>query len=232
MMALFLFSCFLAGGGLLWAVNRAHQGVEHTSVRRGFPLVFGLWMAAWAAYGLSGAAQGDDASFAYFVVPMLVNLMFVVAVGASSIGARLAEQTPIILLVGFHAFRVPLEMALHGFGEQGTVPVALSWSGQNLDVFTGVLAVALLPLVRRHIAWVLLFEIVGVAMLANIFRIVITHTPGSPVWASTAEVPLVLVAYAPHNWIVSVCVFSAILGHIVIGRWLWRNWPDGEKTLA
>ena len=68
------------------------------------------------------------------------------------IGER-SSSTAVILLSGrrsfesaVQAFRLPLEMILHGLYDSGDLPVQMTWSGLNFDVVTGATA-ALLGLV-------------------------------------------------------------------------------------
>ncbi|MFT7522091.1 MAG: general stress protein CsbA [Kiritimatiellia bacterium] len=220
-LTLFLFAVALTAislvAGIVWATP---------SAKRPRALWFSggamaLWMAAAAAFGLSGIGQANP-TFAVFAPLVVLNLVLAVSFGLSPWGRRLA-QLPIAALVGFHIFRLPLEIALHLWAEQGTIPTAMSWSGQNLDIITPILGLLILPFAKRVPWLVLLFEIVGVGLLINIFRLVAQNTPGSPVWVASDQPPLLLAAYFPTIWILTVCVFGAIAGHVVIGRWLWRE---------
>jgi len=178
-----------------------------------------VWMLATAGFAWSGVAQGP-APFPFLAGLLVLNLVGAVGLGLSRWGTALL-QLPIGWLVGFHAFRVPLEVVLHAWAQRGTVPVEMSWSGENFDVLTGILAVVVGPLAHRWPRLVWVFEAVGVAMLVNIVRIVVRSTPGSPFYTGV-EPPVLLAAYWPTVWIATVCVFFAVAGHVVVGRWLWR----------
>lgn len=145
------------------------------------------------------------------------NIVLAVALAASPTGRHLASL-PMSWLLLSQWFRLPLELALHRFAEAGSIPTAMSWGGQNLDVVTPLLAFALAPFCNRYPRVAIIFELVGLAMLVNIFRIVMQHTPGSPLWLGEGTVPLLLGAYVPFHLIVTVCVFTALLGHFVILR--------------
>lgn len=67
------------------------------------------------------------------------------AVGFSPVGRRLAERVPVAWLVAFHAFRLPLELVLHDWAVEGTIPADLSYLGQNFDVVVAVLALLVAP---------------------------------------------------------------------------------------
>ena len=175
-------------GGLWWVAPRLRRPAWFGAVSVG---LVGYWVAT-AAYAGSGVAQVPE-SFVFMAPLLLLNLALAVGLGLSPVGRRLA-RLPGTVLIGFHLFRLPLEVVLHSWADQGVVPVAMSWGGQNLDVLTPVLALAMLPFVRRFRWLALLFSAVGFGFLINIFRIVAQHLPGSPLWTGTGD-PILLGAY-------------------------------------
>lgn len=161
--------------------------------------------------------------------PYLIgSFAMALTVGFSPLGRQLARGVPVFWLVGFQAFRLPLELVLHAWGNQGTVPVDITLLGENFDIVVGIAALVVAPLASRHRWLVWGFQILGLAMLLNILRIVALNTPGSPLYAVSEEPPLLLAAYLPMTWIVSVCVAGAFAGHFVLLRWLLT--PESVKT--
>jgi len=63
----------------------------------------------------------------------LVGAGFLLAVvlACSPVGRRLATL-PFAALVGFHAFRFPLELVLHNWYHGGTLPVQMTYAGTRL----------------------------------------------------------------------------------------------------
>jgi uncharacterized membrane protein YeaQ/YmgE (transglycosylase-associated protein family) len=175
------------------------------------------WAGATGAYVGAGFVPAEQPFPG--VVPLLVaSLVMSVSVALSPLGKQLAVGVSLFWIVGIQAFRLPLELVLHAWGEQGTIPVALTLMGQNYDIVVGVLALVVAPLARRHRWLVWVFEVVGLLMLVNILRIVFLNTPGTPFFVDHGQVPLVLAAYLPMAWIVTVCVAGAITGHLVLLR--------------
>ena len=82
--------------------------------------------------------------------PAFFGAVLVVSAGValSPLGARLATL-PLGALVAFQAFRLPLELVLHTWAAQGTIPEAMTWSGQNWDIVSGVVALAIAPWAGR-----------------------------------------------------------------------------------
>ena len=60
---------------------------------------------------------------------------------ARSRSARASSSgLPIAALVGVQAFRLPLELVLARWKNQGVIPVQMTFEGHNFDIVTGVLA--------------------------------------------------------------------------------------------
>lgn len=182
-----------------------------------------LYLALTAILPASGlfARTGPPALMAFLATTMLVA----VGLAFSPVGARFADGLPIVALVGFQIFRLPLELVLHRWWVQGVLPVQMTYEGRNFDVASGLLALALALwcLLRRPSPWlVLAFNVVGLGLLVNVATIAVTSAPG-PLRTFTNEPPVLLGFHAPYAWIVPFCVGGALFGHLVTFRWLRRG---------
>ncbi len=164
-----------------------------------------------------------------------------IALAMSPLGRRLALTLPVWALVGFQAFRLPLELVLHEWYAQGVIPLQMTYDGHNYDIVTGVLAAMLAPLLawlerraarseksadnidRLEHAIVWLFTLAGTLLLFNVGSIAIRSSP-VPLRTYLNEPPLQLAYQAPQTWIVPICVAGALLGHLLALRRLltWR----------
>jgi hypothetical protein len=155
-----------------------------------------------------------------FLVMMGVLAALVVAVSRSSVGRTLAENTSFAALVGFHAFRLPLELVMYRAAQEGVMPVQMSLAGYNADVLTGATALlfavylcfrpAPLNLIR---AW----NWFGFFLLLNIVSIAVASTP---LFAAFGPDRLnVWVCWTPYVWLPGILVLAALFGHLV----LWRK---------
>ena len=213
--------CFVAG--ITWA--------SPPERRLRTALLATVGSAAWLGVtgGLVASGYFDvDPPFPRVGPYAVTGLLMAFVLAFSPIGKRLATGVPIAALVAFHGFRLPLELVLHAWAEQGTVPVDISYTGQNFDIVIGVLALLLAPFARRVPWLVLAFDVLGLVLLANIVRIVLRTTVGSPFFVEQGQVPLELAMHVPMTWIVTVCVMGAVAGHLVIARWLWLQWRRPE----
>ncbi|HTV24489.1 MAG TPA: hypothetical protein VMG12_37620, partial [Polyangiaceae bacterium] len=126
----------------------------------------------------------------------------------SGVGQRMAQTLPLYALVGFHLFRLPLELVLHQWYMEGVLPVQMTYAGQNFDIATGLLALFIAPLMyygklSRRAAW--LFNLIGSALLANVASIAVRSSP-VPLRTYLNEPPVLLALNAPFTWILPVCV--------------------------
>jgi hypothetical protein len=210
--------------------RRAWQGAPNrAAVTAVAACGFGGWMVLAAFLARSGALAALANSpkiMAYFVV----SNGLAAAVAFSPSGRRLSTQLPIALLVGFQAFRLPLELVLHSWYEQGTLPVQMTYAGANFDIFSGVAAVsagavlAVVPLSVKARRWVVLsFNLLGFGLLIVVMSIAMRSIPW-PLRTYMNEPPVLLAFHSPYTWILPVCVAGALLGHLLVFRWLRQNW--------
>jgi hypothetical protein len=143
-------------------------------------------------------------------VQLGVALSVVFAVVLSPLGRRLSTTLPLWLLVGAQGLRIPLELVLYAWAEQGVAPPQMTWTGQNIDIIAGVVCLLAAPFAARSrtLAWA--SQVVGVALLANVLRVVVLSLP-TPV--QQFDEPLLLAFQLPAQWIATVCVAGAVLFH-------------------
>jgi len=195
--------------------------------RRGKTMRIGLTAAtAWLV--LTGLPIGlglITAQNAFPAMPIFLLACFAIALifAFSRAGGAIAQHTPLWALVGFQAFRLPLEIVLHLWHGEGVMPVQMTWSGANIDVISGIVALLLAPAAQRSrvAAWVA--GCVGFGLLLNVIRVAITSMP-TPL--QSFPEPLVAPFYMPINYIASVCVVGALVGHMLLFRRLLQRPQD------
>lgn len=187
--------------------------------------LLGGWMgltACLAYAGVLGSLLGTPRIMLYLVIANGLA----VGLALSPVGRTLAEHVPVSWLVGFQAFRLPLELVLHSWYQQGTLPPQMTYSGHNFDIVTGILAVLVAAAVSRpklsfnvKRTLALGFNVVGFGLLLMVASIAVRSTPG-PLQTYENDPPVLLIAYVPYTWILPVCVAGALLGHVLLFRWL------------
>lgn len=143
---------------------------------------------------------------------LIPTLIFVIFSAFRSAGDAMSKLD-IRILVLFHAFRLPLELVLHGWFENGTVPEQMTFSGYNFDIVIGSLALVLTPIADKVPRVVVkLFHTLGLVMLTIIGVIAILSAP-TP-FKQFDGIPLNVAYHFPYVLIVTICVAGAIFGHI------------------
>ncbi|WP_413291850.1 hypothetical protein ACLSU7_10550 [Bdellovibrio sp. HCB185ZH] len=151
-------------------------------------------------------------ALAYFIVVLVLSI----GLALSKYGNRLALGLSLSALVLFHGFRLPLEIILHQWAEQGTMPTTMTWTGYNYDVIAGILALAVAPFANNHkwLAW--MFNIVGIALAVNAVYVGVMSSPLPFAWQ--IEPRLLLLYHIPYFLVMPVCVGGGIAGHVILTK--------------
>ena len=213
-------------------------GVSAASRRLGGPpsrrvgataLALGAWLAGTSAIVASGALAAAPMPR----IPLFFAAINLAAVAAalSPVGRWLATGLPLPALVAFQGFRLPLELVLHTWAAQGTIPETMTWTGSNYDILSGLTAIALAPWASRSrtLAWAA--NIIGLTLLVNVGRVALLSSPLPFAWPDIAP-PLELVLYLPYAWIGPVCVAGALAGHVVLTRALLLRGRGSGRVAA
>jgi hypothetical protein len=130
---------------------------------------------------------------------------------------------PFTALVGFQAFRLPLELLMHQAAADGIMPWVMSYSGYNFDIVSGITALALGVALSR---WdvprtvVVLWNVLGLTLLVVIGTVAFS---ASPIFlAFGAENVNVWVTRFPYSSM-SIMVGAALFGHVLVWRKLYAT---------
>lgn len=201
---------------LLWAVHHAYRSWKTVAV---VALILVFWLGGLSLLVAGGRMPVLPLSgLPFFFFPILVVC---IGTGLSPFGARLATSVPLAALVGFQAFRLPLELVLHSWAAQGVIPGTMTWTGQNLDIISGIVALVCAPLAVRWRVAARFANIIGLVLLVNVMRVAIMSSPLPFAWGQ--QPPLLLALHLPYTFIGPVCVGGALFGHVVLTRALWRK---------
>ncbi len=183
-----------------------------------------LGIGGWLVVSALVAGSGWLTHFDRLPPPLMI---FVGITGVTStvlamsrFGGVLAQGLPVAALVGFHAFRLPLEIILHRLGNENAIPPQMTYNGMNFDVVTGVTAIAValwaaMGTLPRGV--LLLWNLLGLGLLLNIVTIAILSTP-VPFRVFMNEPANTIITVAPFIWLPTVLVQFAWMGHILLFR--------------
>jgi hypothetical protein len=180
-----------------------------------------VWMGAWIAVARTGALL----DFARRPPPMLFMMVATLgaglAIGLSPLGLRLARGLPLAALVGFQAFRLPLELVMDRAARAGVMPVQMSFEGWNFDIVTGASALIVAGLIvagRAPRGLVVAWNVLGIVLLAAIGAIAVVSTPLVHAFGTAPAALNTWVGTAPFVWLPTVFVACALAGHVVLTR--------------
>ena len=193
--ALFVSTVAAVFAGFAWAAHRV--GGPRAAVAT--VVALGAWLV------VAGALASR------LGVPLVpVSVLTALAVALSPWGRRVADGVPLPALVGYQAFRMPVELTLFGLYGAGVVPVQMTFEGRNFDIVTGVTAAVLAALLavnragtRLLVAW----NVAGLLLLANIVAISVRSLPVN-------QVPTTF----PWVWLPTFLVPAALFGHVLVFR--------------
>lgn len=202
--------------------------------------LFAIGASAWLAFTGALAAAGFFARFdsmpPRFLIVFLPTVLAPLWLTRSRVGELLADRAPLAWLIGFHAFRVPLELVMHEAAASGTMPPQMTYTGLNFDIVTGgtAIAVALLAAFGAAPRWlVAAWNLLGSLLLLNIMTIAVASLPMFRAFGADAAHVNSWVAYFPFVWLPASLVASALFGHAVLWRKLVRDARvQSSSTLA
>ena len=182
-----------------------------------------VWLGLLAGLASSGILARFDLRPPPLLLVMLLVVVGALAFSLSMYGKRLAWGLPLAALVGFQAFRLPLELVMHEAARAGVMPPQMTYTGWNFDIVTGVTAVLLAPAVARGGAprWlVIAWNVVGLVLVTVVMGIGFVSTP---MLHAFGDGPAVngWIAWWPFVWLPGIIVAAAVSGHVLVFRRLF-----------
>ncbi|MBD2766816.1 hypothetical protein IC235_02790 [Hymenobacter sp. BT664] len=182
------------------------------------------WLLLQGALALSGFYLVTDAvppRFLLVVVPptLVIVALFLTTRGRAYLDSRLKTKALLLL----HVVRIPVELILYALFLHKVIPQLMTFEGRNWDILAGLSA----PLVYYHVfrnqpsanKLLLVWELVGLALLLNIVVIAIFSAP-SPVQRFAFEQPNVAILHFPFVWLPGCVVPLVLLAHLASLRQL------------
>jgi energy-converting hydrogenase Eha subunit A len=208
----------------VWGVSVVERNSDAKIRRRRTVLAaggMGLWLAVVSWLALSGLLGRFDLRPPPMALWFAATLLGPLALALSPYGRRLALALPLGALVGFQAFRLPLELLMHQAAADGIMPVIMSYSGYNFDIVTGITALVLgVAFTRWDVprSLVIAWNFLGLGLLVVIGTVAFSASP-------------IFLAFGPENvnvWVtsfpystMSVMVGAALFGHVLVFRKLY-----------
>lgn len=186
-----------------------------------------LWLSACAMIARSGYLVSDVGAMPPLFVRVVIGpaLLAVLTLASLPATGRLLDAARADWLVSLQAFRLPLELILHGLFVAGALPRHLTYAGSNFDIATGVLALGVGYLMHKGRAprWLVVgFNTLGLALLFTIVGMALLSAP-TPMQVFTDPPMFTLPFHVPYVWLPGYLVPLALLLHLLSLRQLWRT---------
>ena len=195
------------------------RGVAQGGGRRAAAIVvtlLALWLALAAALALSGLIANWSSPPPRWPLLPLTAFVIIFLVTRSSAAGRVLSNIPPWCLIAAQSFRVLVEGALFALYLEGRAPVQITFEGRNFDILVGLSApIVAVLLAKRRIgkAAVVIWNVLGLLVLANTVGTVATSTPG-PLHLAWPGAPLTAVAEWPIVWLPAFLMPFAVFLHV------------------
>ncbi len=216
----FVLICVAVVAMFLLGVWRSAKGSGRNPIRQ--TALVAAAVLLWLGLGATMVKSGWVAQPGHLLVFGPAMLLVAAGIGFSPVGRGIALACPLWALLAFQGFRLPLELVLHAWVEQGVIPATMTWTGQNWDIVSGIVALGLAPFCRRSLAAAWVGNGVGFLLLLNVGRVAVLSAPVPFGWADVTP-KLTLPFHLPYALIVPVCVGGALAGHIILTRALLKR---------
>lgn len=216
---------FLAYLGLLVALLAAVL-VVFLPRRSSLATLFGL--ALWLAYvgilsklGVIADPSRRPPGILLLAIPLV---LFVLFLARSEAAGNIAAALPLWLLTAFQSFRIGVELLLHQLYLDGLVPRLMTYEQGNWDILVGLSAPFAAWLAAKgsaHRRTVLIWNVAGLLLLANIVLRAILTSPG-PLHLLPSELANQAVGLFPFTYIAGFFAPLAVVLHVLSVRALKR----------
>jgi hypothetical protein len=176
-----------------------------------------VWLALTAALAQFGTLSVWSALPPRLPLLPLCAFAVFLTLGRTAVVKTLIANSPRSWPIAAQTFRVGVELVLFAFHAAGQAPLQVTFEGRNFDILVGATAPVLAWLVHRQRvtpAAVAVWNVLGLAMLANTIVTVATSIPG-PLHRDWPGEPFTALAAWPLVWLPAFLAPLAVFFHIV-----------------
>lgn len=211
-MAIVIGVCMMVVGAVGVVSERLEFSVNGEVLKASVLLLLWLGFGTFLTYTKLFQFRPYPVALAYFILVLIVSL----GIALSHYGNRLALGLSLSALVLFQGFRLPLEVILHQWAKQGTMPSTMTWTGYNFDVIAGILALVVAPFANKNKSLVWLFNILGILFAINAVYVGVMSSPLPFAW--DIQPRLTLLYEIPYFLVMPVCVGAGLAGHVILTK--------------
>lgn len=216
---------------ILYTLNYAHKKAGTLAAkRRNIILITLLGIVAFLGIQTLLSYQGIFSDFTTLppkVMVLPVSCFIITAIVATRKStARLLQQIPETWLIYVQSFRIMMEIILWRLVVEQVIPIQMSFEGHNFDILSGIIPpiIAFLVIKKKVLgrSWLIVANIIGIALLMIIFAIAIMSTP-SPLRVYMNEPANTMIAHWPFVWLPGFVAPLALFFHVLSLKQLLVN---------
>ena len=180
------------------------------------------WTIFISALGMAGFFRDFSTFPPKIMVVLIIPMVTILIISFSKTTKELLPFIPAKSIVGLQVFRVFVEILLWLLFIQNIAPVQMSFEGRNFDVLTGLSAPFVAYILSNNRTALFIWNILGLALLANILTIAILSLP-TPFRIFMNEPANTIVTHFPFVWLPGLLVPMAYGLHLLSLRQLRIN---------
>jgi len=185
-------------------------------------VVLSAWLIAQFLISKSGFYTDNSSTPPHFLLAIVPPFILIAAILISPAGRRFADGLNIKTLTILHTIRIPVEIVLLFLFIHKAVPKAMTFDGRNFDILSGLTAPLLyyLVFIKKQVGykWLLVWNLICLALLLNIVAIAILSAP-LPFQQLSFDQPNRAILYFPFIWLPSCIVPIVFFSHLVAIRY-------------
>ncbi len=184
-----------------------------------------IWTLFISALAWSGFIQDYSAFPPKIMIVLAIPLITMFSLLFSSSVKEILALVPAQNIVRLQVFRVFVEMLLWMLFVQNTIPVQMTFEGQNFDILAGLTAPLAAYFLVKNRTGLVIWNLVSLGLLINIVVIAILSLP-TPFRAFMNEPANTIVGIFPYVWLPGLLVPLAYGLHFLSLRQLAINRPS------
>jgi hypothetical protein len=200
-----------------WGVKKAVSSKDFDSrIISQNRIFFVSWYALLSFIASKGYFEGDSASFPILGYIFLASLFVSYILSLTKIGEALS-QLDWNFVVGFHGFRVLMELALYTAYLEDKVPIQMTFLGLNFNILAGVSAIIIAPSLayRSRLRLIKMWNMLSLLLLF-VFVAITIFTAKSNFQYFNANNNLQDLLTVPYIYIPGILVFFGFFGHWIV----------------
>ncbi len=200
-----------------WGIKKAVTSKDFDSrIITQARVFFVLWYIVVSYIGTKGIISKLE-SFPSPLIYFLVGVIFISFILATTKIGEAAAQLDWHYIIGFHGFRILMELAVYAAYLEDLAPVHITFMGLNFNILAGISALLIAPSVmyRSRLRLIKAWNYFSLMLLLSTLGLYALSVPSSFQYF-TGDKSMAWVSSVPYIYHLGVLLFFALFGHWVV----------------